>query len=117
MSYDIHLLDPVTKKVIEFDEPHQLRGGTYQVGGSREAWINVTYNYSKHIGRVLPGGIRSIYGKTGAESIPLLEAAAVQLSDEVDPDYWTPTEGNVKRALYQILALARIRPDGVWDGD
>lgn len=30
---------------------------------------------------------------------------------------WEPTEGNAKRALLQLLAMARMRPDGVWNGD
>lgn len=88
------------------------------MGGCSEAWLNVTYNYGKHFYRVLgEGGIRSIYGKTGADSIPVLQDAASKLKDDVHPDYWEPTEGNAKRALMQLLALAKLRPDGVWDGD
>lgn len=37
--------------------------------------------------------------------------------DEVSGDYWEPTEGNAKRPLLQLAAMARMRPDGVWDGD
>jgi hypothetical protein len=93
MSYDNSLIDPVTKQTIVLTEPHQLRGGTYQMGGTQEAWLNVTYNYSKHFYRVFParennGGIRFIYGLTGAESIPILKAAIKQLGDDVDDDYW-----------------------------
>lgn len=119
MSYDIHLLDPVTREVIELDAPHQLLGGTYELGGCPEAWLNVTYNYAKHYYRVLDAekGIRVIYGMTGDGSIPLLERAAAALGDDVDDNYWEPTEGNAKRALLQLLALARMRPDGIWDGD
>ena len=54
---------------------------------------------------------------TGAESIPVLEKAAAALGDDVDPDYWTATEGNAKRPLLQLIAMAKMRPDGVWDGD
>ena len=54
---------------------------------------------------------------TGAESIPILEKAAAALGDDIDPDYWTPTEGNAKRPLLQLIAMARMRPDGIWDGD
>lgn len=43
MSYDINLKDPITNEVIEFDEPHQMKGGMYAVGGTREAWLNITY--------------------------------------------------------------------------
>ncbi len=54
---------------------------------------------------------------TGAESIPVLQAAAEQLADDVSEDYWEATEGNAKRAILQLVALAKMRPDGVWDGD
>ena len=54
---------------------------------------------------------------TGAESIPVLEAAASRLADDATGNYWDDTEGNAKRALLQLVALARLRPDGVWDGD
>lgn len=92
----------------------------YVVGGTKELCLNITYNYACVFRRpeVLgEGGIRSIYGKTGAESIPVLQKAIEALSDEVDPDYWKPAEGNVKKSLYQLLSMARMRPDGVWDGD
>ena len=118
MSYDIYLNDPVTGDVIELDEPHQMRGGIYKAGGTTEAWLNVTDNYARHYCRVMgEKGIRTIYGMTGAESIPVLKAAIDELGDDVDSSYWVPTEGNAKRALCSLLALARMRPDGVWDGD
>lgn len=56
MSYDIYLNDPVTGGIIELDEPHQMRGGNYAVGGTTEAWLNVTYNYAKHYYRVMGEG-------------------------------------------------------------
>lgn len=120
MSYDIHLNDPVTKKTLELDEPHFMRGGTYAIGGTKKLCLNITYNYAWIFCRpeVLgENGIRTIYGLNGAESIPLLKKAIEALSDEVDPDYWKATEGNVKKTLYQLLSMAQMRPDGVWDGD
>lgn len=118
MSYDIYLNDPVDGSTIVFDSPHQMRGGTYAMGGTSEAWLNVTYNYGKHYYRVFgEGGIRTIYGMTGAESIPVLKSAIDALGDDVSTDYWEATEGNAKRALCQLLAFAQMRPDGVWDGD
>lgn len=118
MSYDVYLNDPVTEQVIRFDTPHEMRGGTYQMGGSNEAWLNITYNYGTHYYRVMgEQGIRAIYGKTGAEAAPILEAAIVKLGDDTDADYWKPTEGNAKRALLQLLAFAKMRPDGVFNGD
>jgi hypothetical protein len=118
MSYDLGLKNPITGKWIELEEPHFMRGGTYCLGGSRTAELNVTYNYGKHYYRTMGEmGLRSIYGLTGAESIPILTAAIGQLADDVDDDYWKSTEGNAKAALLQLLSLARMRPDGVWDGD
>lgn len=118
MSYDIYLHDPATQRPIIFEESHQLRGGTYEVGGSRTAWLNVTYNYSKWFHKVMgKQGIRTIYGMTGADSIPVLEAGIAQLGTNVTDNYWEPTEGNARVALTQLLALAEMRPDGIWNGD
>lgn len=118
MSYAISLVDPVTGDTAELDHLHQMKGGTYAIGGTRLAELNVTYNYGGILRRVLgPEGIRTIYGMTGAESIPVLGQAAAQLGCDVHDDYWQPTEGNVKQALLQLRALAWMRPDCVWQGD
>ena len=118
MSYDIYLRDPITKDVIMLDNNHQMKGGTYCLGGTAEAWLNITYNYYKIFYEKLgEKGIRTIYGMSGVDSIPILQKAIDQLKDDVDEDYWKPTEGNVKRSLIQLLTLAKLRPDGIWDGD
>ena len=133
MSYDIDLVDPVTKEVLHVENVHQIRGGTYCMGGTTALSLNVTYNYAKHFYPVFEefedqtrldsfngkplGGIRILYGKTGAESIPILKAVIAKLGDDVSSDYWAATEGNAKRALLGLLAFAQMRPDGVWDGD
>ena len=137
MSYDIELVDPITRKVLMLDEPHQMRGGTYPVGGESRCRLNVTYNYYPQFVRVLGEldeprplapdwmredggtvqGIRTIYGLTGAESIPVLDDAISKLGDDVSDRYWDATDGNAKRALMQLRALATMRPDGLWEGD
>jgi hypothetical protein len=118
MSYDIELTDPVTKEVLELDTPHQMKGGTYAVGGTTKCSLNITWNYCKYYYETMgEDGIRSIYGKTGAESIPILTEAINSLGDETDSDYWTATEGNAKKSLLQLRALAQMRPDGIWEGD
>lgn len=36
MSYDIDLTDPVTGEVLELEEVHHVRGGTYRMGGTTQ---------------------------------------------------------------------------------
>ena len=135
MSYDISLWDPVTHEPLETDTPHMMQGGTYAIGGTTEMWLNITYNYARWYIKDYAfgeGGIRSIYGLTGAESIPVLkkvisglQSSDEDLSDEEIRDlvehevtgYWLPTRENAIKPLYQLLAMAQMRPDGVWEGD
>jgi hypothetical protein len=117
MSYDIYLKDPVTRHPLTLDEAHHMVGGTYALGGTKDMELNITYNYSPHYKPLGEKGIREIYGKTGAESLPMLEALIDKLADDIASDYWEPTEGNAKKALFQLVSLAKMRPDGVWDGD
>lgn len=140
MSYDIYLTDPVTNDPLELDGAHHMRGGNYAMGGTTEAWLNITYNYADWYYR--PGvfartkkaskGIRTIYGMTGVESIPVLKKAISKLEsmdEDISDDkrqkceahgatgYWMPTRENAIKPLYQLLAMAQMRPDGVWMGD
>lgn len=152
MSYDISLVDPVTKETLKLDSPHQLKGGTFAINGTTEAWLNITYNYARWYRRpgVFPdrgditfrneygpytmncSGIRAIYGLNGAESIPML-LSAIKALEGMDEDltdaevreftshgatgYWLPTRKNAIKPLYQLMALAQMRPDGIWEGD
>ena len=126
MSYDIDLVDPITKQVIEIADAHFMRGGTYQLGGSTELSLNMTYNYAGILHRVLQpkstpsefkSGIRSLYGLTALEATPILEEAISALKDDVSDDYWEPTEGNVKKALTHLLTMCHMRPDAIVRGD
>lgn len=118
MSYDIDLTDPITGEILELDSPHQLRGGTYQIGGTTEATLNITYNYSEIFCKVFgEDGIRCLYGKSACGTIPALQKAIDSLGNDVSDNYWEATEGNAKRVLIQLLTLAKLRPDGIWQGD
>ena len=118
MSYDLYLKDKDTGETIQLKEPHQMKGGTYAIGGSKEAHLNITYNYGHHFVKALgEKGIRTIYGMTGSESMVLLEKAIYLLGNDVDEDYWKPTEGNAKQALMHLLILASMCPNGLWTGD
>lgn len=48
MSYDISLKEPISGETIKFETAHFVRGGTYAIGGTQEARLNITYNYAKH---------------------------------------------------------------------
>ena len=112
MSWDINLLDPITMKELTSDVKHELKGGTYCVGGTDELWLNITYNYGevycKH-----DFCIDDLDGKDAADCIPILDRVISELKDDVSDDYWEPTEGNAKRALIDLRALCKIRPDGI----
>lgn len=118
MSHDIYLNEPDSKVTIEFKKKHDRAGGTHISDGTTMAWLNITYNYAVHFyAHIGQKGIRTIYGLTGEESIPILEQAIKRLGDDVNDDYWKPTEGNAKRALIGLLSFAKERPDGIWSGD
>lgn len=118
MSYDLRLIDKKTKKTLQLKEKHNLKGGTYEIGGTSYAWLNVTYNYSSFFYQIFgEKGIRTLYGMNGKDSISVLEDGISKLGDDVSDDYWKATEGNAKSALKNLLILAKACPDGVWEGD
>ena len=178
MSYDISLVEPTTKKTITVDFKHQMKGGTYCVGGTDELYLNITWNYCPYFfdatendERFYKGdknqGLRAIYGKTGAETIPMLTDMAerirkkyqnedetwkktkrketlfldengceievyfairdhkkystkeveVTIDEGDDTDYWKATAVNAMKPIYQLIVMAQMRPDGIWDGD
>lgn len=115
MGWSIYLTDPVTKETIKLPFKHQMFGSNYCIGGTEELWLSVTYNYSR-VYRSKANGLSLDYldGKFAYQTFEFLENLIHLLSDDVSSDYWEPTEGNAKRAVYHLLAFARMRPDGVW---
>ncbi|RYD68692.1 MAG: hypothetical protein EOP83_00260 [Verrucomicrobiaceae bacterium] len=100
-----------------------MRGGTYVLGGTPEASLNITYNYAKIFHACLgEDGIRSIYGKTADESIAMLREGMSKLNHtDVHPDYWQACEGNVAAAMQGLIDIAlmvkEVDPTAVWAGD
>lgn len=121
MSYDIHIVDRDTKQEIEIDTPIDLRGGTFAAGGTQKLWLNITYNYAPFFRKVFAehgdGGIHCIEGQKVSDTIPWIEEAISCLGDDIDSNYWAPTEGNAKRSLINLLKLARMYPGGEWTID
>lgn len=141
MSYDIYIVDPETKDTIQFDESHDAKGGTYAVGGTTEAWLNITYNYAKFFYDTIDKeeGIRWLYNKSVANTIPTLRDAIEKLDEQAkdfvyvkppdmkfgevvhksanEEDYWASTPKNAADSLRNLVRLATLAPHGVWDGD
>lgn len=45
------------------------------------------------------------------------ENIEIEVSEGDTSDYWLDTAANAIRPLYQLIALAKMRPDCIWDGD
>ena len=112
MSYDVYFRDPVTKENIEINDPHFMIGGTYKLGGNKELWLNITFNYARNYAPH-KFSIKDLDGKTALDIIPELDRVIGLLGDETNPDYWEPCDGNAKRALIQLRTMAKMRPDAV----
>lgn len=115
MSYDVELCrDGLPVLVTRHEE-----GGTYVLGGSKDAELNITYNYAGFYYKYLDReeGLRWLYGKTGEETAPRLAAAIAHLGTETSDDYWDSTPGNAGRALHILFKWAVEHPDAVWNGD
>ena len=91
-------------------------GGTYKVGGSSEAELNITYNYSKHYYQHLDkdNGLRALDGQRAGDWIERLESAVKELGTERADDYWAATEGNAGHALNILLSWAKQHPNAVF---
>lgn len=124
---------------------YHSESGTFTSALNTEAHLNITYNYGHYYYEVYKEeGIRAIYGKSGLGSIPMLERMIIYLKEkykingewittkrnrtikedieyEVNEgdtcDYWLDTAANAIKPLYQLIALAKMRPDCIWDGD
>jgi len=97
--------------------PRHEEGGTYCVGGTEGAELNITYNYSAHYHEVLNAddGLRWLHGKTAAETITALRNAVNKLGVIRSEDYWKSTPGNAGFALSILLTWAESNPNGVWE--
>lgn len=109
MSVDVYLkLDGETAEVAAHTE-----GGTYAVGGSAEAHLNITYNYGKILALAVPdypGMIEFFDKRSAADMIPVLEALVEKLGTNQHEDYWAPTPGNTGHALSIILKWCKQHP-------
>jgi len=117
MSYDVYIIDR-EGNVLNDTSPQITRGGTYSLGDSGRAELNITYNYSGLICAALAkdSGLRSLDGRMCRDTINDLVQAIMILDDNVhDDDDWVATEGNARLALTQLLLMALHNPYGYWN--
>lgn len=115
MSYDINVVRSKDKSMVHLKSKHVIHGGMYAIGGTDEAWLNITYNYSEWFYKLWPkhddnngGGIRSLYGRPIDEVIEELGQAIGILKGEPDEDYWAATEGNARDALFKLKLICEM---------
>jgi hypothetical protein len=91
-------------------------GGTYVLGGTHEASLNITYNYSEYYYKWINKefGLRWLDGQRAWETINALAVAVENLGAKRDDDYWAATEGNAGYAASILLAWAKQHHDGIW---
>ena len=81
MSHDIRIKRK-DGTVVELKERHVITGGTYALGGTTEAWLNITYNYWRIFHRLFgEDGITTIYGLNVKDARTILVGAAARLGD------------------------------------
>lgn len=104
MSYWVYL--EKDNKTIQVNKHSE--GGTFAVGGTNEAELNVTYNYSKHY------SVKNLEGRKAKDTTKELEEKVKEFGVERDSDYWSATKGNVGYALSILLSWAKEHPDAIW---
>lgn len=116
MSYDVDLIDQDGQLVQV--EHHEADGGTYVVGGTNDASLNITYNYGSIYSLVDPdyeGLAEQLDGKSALQTTAWLERMVAALGTHQYRDYWAPTPGNAGHALNILLGWAREHPDARWE--
>ena len=112
MSFDISIINPETGEVRTCDEAHDLRGGNYTVGGTTQAWLNVTYNYSPFYSGLGAKGLEGLDGQTVAEARQRVADTVTFLGiNPFSGSYWEATPGNAGAAMHDLLTLMGLCAD------
>jgi len=110
MSYWVYLLNDAGESV---PVESFLAGGTYALGGSTCAELNVTYNYSG-IFATHEWHPRRLHERRADDTIPELRDLAERLPNAPASDYWAATPGNAGAVVHQLLRWAEQHPHAVW---
>lgn len=109
MSYWVRLeSDGTTVKVLSHAE-----GGTFSLGGTDEAELNVTYNYGD-IYADYGFSLRDLDGKRARDVAPIMAAIVLNCGTQRHRDYWAATAGNAGHALAILYAWAMANPDAIF---
>jgi hypothetical protein len=115
MGYDIYLVNTKTKKTVKV--PLHREGSTFALGGSEEAKVAITFNYSEffyeHIDK--EKGLEWLNGKTGLEVAPKLATAICKLGQTADDNYWKSTPGNAGKSLNVLLKWVFLHPEAIFE--
>jgi len=113
MSWDVTLMKDDLPVTVEL----HTEGGTQAIGGTTDAWLNVTYNYSPYYYKYLDNdkSLNWLNGRKASDCIEQLQAAVMNLGTVRDPDYWKATPGNGGHALGILLRWARQHPDATFE--
>lgn len=107
MSYSISI--ERDGKTLELPEP-QTEGGTYAIGGSNLAKMDVTYNYSELF------SLANLDGFTVNDALPILAHKVAEWGVLPAPDYWAVDPRNVGYACYVVmtwcLEAMKQQPEG-----
>ena len=122
MSYDITIMS-ATGEPVTLAEKHQLRGGTFALGGTDVAELNVTYNYAPMFREAFkdPDGIKTIALRDLKTGLALIQNAILNLKGKPSDNYWNATEGNARKALCDLAILGNLvlstgdHDDAIWE--
>lgn len=109
MSYWVYLMDG--DEAVEVTRHSE--GGTFVLGGTDVAELNVTYNYSGAYS-LCDFSIRGLHLEVAGDTISKLQQVVKFLGVCKHTDYWRATPGNAGHAANILLRWARQHPDAVW---
>lgn len=104
MGWDITL--EKDGEVVEVDR--HAEGGTVPLGGTTQASISITYNYSPLF------SFRVLDGNRADHTVPMLRAMVGYFGVYRSRNYWDCTPGNVGYACSILLGWAERHRDAVW---
>lgn len=114
MSWNVYLTD--SRDGLCKVDTHE-EGGTYALGGTDRAELNITYNYSPWYRCYLhpDSGLAWLDGKQASAVADVLRNAIAKLGTKRSRDYWACTKGNAGYALSILLRWAEQHPGAYFE--